>query len=204
MNHSRIFQRNSFSSAIVAALFFSQAPCPLRGVDALASFDDEAVHCLPEAPKICVRGHYFLSPVPTMPTLEACKESKDDCKTIYLGGYERKYNYVNGDPSVLVQIEDDRATCTVHVGTEQCTSCSASCDGTPVEGGLMINQISYDCTNIENGATSAGMCEPMGKVFYPFVIEEATGLSSSNSILPKKMFSGASLLTITLVAFGTL
>lgn len=157
-------QRNSFGSAIVAVLLSTQARYPLRGVDAAAWFDD-TVYCHPEAPEICVETTYETSP---SPSLICADNDPSNCSTVYVGGYERSYSFVNGLPSVTVKIEDDLTTCTVSVGTDKCTSCSSSCEGDS-EGPAFL--ISYDCTNLANGATSDGICESIGKVFYPFVIE---------------------------------
>lgn len=157
-------QRNSFGSAIVAVLLSTQALFPLRGVDAAVWFDD-TVYCHPEAPEICVENTYQTSP---SPELMCAYSNPSICSTVYVGGYMRSYSFANGLPSVAVKIGDDRTTCTVSVGTDKCTSCSASCGGDS-EGPVYL--ISYDCTNLSNGATSDGICEPMGRVFYPFVIE---------------------------------
>jgi len=127
---------------------------------------------------VCIDGFMMSTPYPT----SKCDDTSDPpgCETVWTGVYQKGWDFqgtaaMGGSTTVTVEFDQYRTSCRVAVGsTQSCNACSLlSCGetfGAIGEGGIP-DRISYDCTNLENGAaTSFGECASLGEIFYPFVL----------------------------------
>mmetsp|Transcript_23784 Transcript_23784/g.50586 ORF Transcript_23784/g.50586 Transcript_23784/m.50586 type:complete len:239 (+) Transcript_23784:162-878(+) len=188
-----VIQKIFFASAALGVLS-SQSLLQLSGVDA-AVIMDSTVNCLETAPDICVGFFVLTTPYPSS---ECNNDDPTICWTKWNGGYRKTYDYVEGlehgedamsmdndhvelGPSVKVRFDEYRVNCEITVGTETCKMCAAVCGESYGDVTTVPNMISYDCSNLENGATSEGRCEATGNLFYPFVTSKRRGVMETNT-----------------------
>jgi hypothetical protein len=173
-----IIQKTFFVLSVVALSSFDSRH-PFLGVDGAITFEPK-VKCErgKATKKVCVGETTISSPSPAIICTDP--EDPDVCDTIYVGGYRWQYVFVKGlkngvddpnmiadahfGPEVMVIVEDDKATCEVWVGNEQCQSCSA--EGCEISAGGQ-SSVKYDCTNISKGRKSLNKCAPLDPFLYP-------------------------------------
>lgn len=193
-----ILQKTFFVLSVVALSSFDSRH-PFLGVDGAISLQMR-VECQKKKgqKKVCVGEKTISSPSP----MTICSDQNDEnnCETIYSGGYRWNYVFVKGlangvedpdaianahfGPEVKVIVEDDKMTCEVWIGDEQCQSCSA--EGCEITAGGK-SSVKYDCRNIQKGKKSHNKCAPLDPFLYPLKNKRKKGKREKNKRTLRKI-----------------
>ena len=196
-------KQKSPHSKLAALICFAVTLSSTLGVARGAAAFSAIVECLPEAPTICVGEEGITTPSPAIDA---------DNKPVMMGGYTWDYTFVEGlaegtddmdaiqaattGLTVNVAMDTNATTCSITVGdngnSTVCNSCSPV--GCPESTDAFSKFIAYDCTNLENGASSLDKCVSINDPFlYPFELPPAEELPTpppSKSVAPPPVGSG--------------
>jgi len=180
-----IIQKTFFALTTFVALSSFDSRHPFLGVDA-GYYEESEVECMnknKKKQKVCVGQKTRQTPSPSGIPICYTDDPNENCEIPYVGGWKWTFGFVKGlaegvtdpaaiadartGPEVIVSIDEDKTTCEVRIGDEQCQSCSAEgCDNPgPTEGGT--RSVKYDCRNINKGRKSGNKCAPLDQIFYP-------------------------------------